>query len=44
MEKLELKEKQFVQTHSYEVATTELKLRSPDFPVSAFCDQQPPSQ
>ena len=44
MKKLKLKEKQFVQTHSYEVARTEPKLKSPDFPVSEFCDQQPPSQ
>ena len=42
MKKLRLKEKQFVQTHNYEVARTEPKLKSPDFPVSAFCDQQPP--
>lgn len=44
MKKQRLKEKQFVQTHNYEVAGTELKLKSPDFPVSAFCDQQPSPQ
>ena len=37
-------EREFVQRHDYEVAGTEPKLKSPDFPVSAFCAQQPSSQ
>ena len=37
-------QREFVQRHDSEVAGTELKLKSPDFPVSAFCTQQPSSQ
>lgn len=44
MDKKTEAQREFVQTHNYEVAGTELKLKSPDFPVSAFCDQQPSPQ